>query len=693
MKWTDKRFGRTCLALAISSLLIACSGGSSSNSSQTNDTQTGATDTTAEENITVDTPETNQIDAQSRANLTATGGAIYRRDAEYRYAVSLPLRFVEASNGKKLAVRVTLPANEKGVPAPGAFPVILTQGAYNGGLLSTMFMGIPGNLLLGVTDSFVVRRGYVQVSVDAMGTGASEGGWELLGADEQQGFADIVDWVDEQPWSNGKLGVAGVSYMGISSLFAAESRPDKIDAVFASLPAGDVQRGIVGVGGMLNAVFMSEWMFITHTTSTQNVPNMLTSPRNMAQLIRSTDEHVAQVDKYFLPLIDDALYGAPYVTYDSDFWRTRSPSTNINKIKAPTFILGALDDLFQRDQPLLFDALDKNGVDAKLVVFGGTHMANFIKPHVGSEVVPPIDFLMLQWFDKHLRGMETGIEKSPKVVQFVKNYPSESTPEAFRNDSLITTSAWPHPEAQAERWYLHGDMSLDQAAPTSTENSPLMTQPEHPKGEAHNSKGLLAFNVEINDGTKCSRSHLQWVLGLEMPKNCQTNTNRTEQQRLVFDSAPMPEDYFINGPITAEVWIDSTVTDAAVSVSVEEVSKKRSLPITDGQLLASVRAVDESRSRFLNGQMIQPYHYLTEEKAQALVPGQVVKMQIEIFSTAALIRKGNKLRIAISPSNQAQSMINYPRQDLMSGGVTTLHLSPEYPSSVVLPIVPLSAMN
>lgn len=68
-------------------------------------------------------------------------------------------------------------------------------------------------------------------------------------------------------------------------------------------------------------------------------------------------------------------------------------------------------------------------------------------------------------------------------------------------------------------------------------------------------------------------------------------------------------------------------------------------------------------------------------------------MQVEIFPSSAIIRKGNKLRVTISPSNQAQGMLNYPRQAMAEGGMTSIHNSPEYPSSVVLPIVPLAALN
>ena len=102
---------------------------------------------------------------------------------------------------------------------------------------------------------------------------------------------------------------------------------------------------------------------------------------------------------------------------------------------------------------------------------------------------------------------------------------------------------------------------------------------------------------------------------------------------------------------------------------------------------------DQQRSRILKGEMIQPYHYLTQEKARLLSPGEIVKMQIEIFPTSAVIRKGNKLRVAISPSNQAQGILNCPRQERAAGGITTIHNSPQYPFSVVLPIVPMAALN
>jgi putative CocE/NonD family hydrolase len=478
--------------------------------------------------------------------------------------------------------------------------------------------------------------------------------------------------------------------MAISALFAAARRPDDIDAVFASIPMGDAMRGTVGIGGLLNATFMSQWMALTHTLSTQNVITALFNPRYMGQLMRTTREHIDQIDAYHLPLINAALDNDPRYNFDGDFWRLRSPIEQIDRIKAPTFITGALNDIFQRDSGLLYEKLKQNGVDTRLIIHDGTHVVNFMAQHVGNELVPAVDFLMLQWFDHYLKSLDTGVDQIPNVSQYVRNFPTADSPSQPGHGRYVTAEDWPHPQARAHRWYLHAGGQLAQESPTVEQAPVVMTNPAHPEGRAFRQGGLLRFDVAIHDGTECSRSFYQWNLGIAVPQPCFTSTNKTPQQRLLFESEPMTEDYFINGPIQADIWISSTVSEAVVSVALEEVSSRRALPLTDGQLLASKRAVDPQRSRYLDGQMIQPWHYFTQAQHQPLVPGEVVKMSIELFPTAAVIRKGNRMRISISPSNQAQAMLNFPLQALAEGGVTTVHMSPEHPSSVVLPVVPLA---
>ncbi|MFZ5600963.1 MAG: CocE/NonD family hydrolase, partial [Pseudomonadota bacterium] len=391
---------------------------------------------------------------------------------------------------------------------------------------------------------------------------------------------------------------------------------------------------------------------------------------------------------------EKALNGDPEVTYDSPFWRTRSPIENIDKIKAPTLIFGALNDIFQRDEPLLYEKLKQNNVDTRLMIYNGDHVGHFVQGFLGVNKLGPMPFLLLQWFDHHLKGIDSGVESIPPVTQYVKNHADHLL------NGFSTTTDWPHPEAAPERWYLHGDLSLTQDAPV--EEEPVNTMEVAPFATIEYGKSedgsLLIFNVEPNDGTKCSASYHQWTLGIAGVASfnkCYRDNRELEADALNYETALMEEDYYINGPLQADIWISTTAHEAVLSVRVDEVTAngRTVKPLTNGLLLASARRVDESRSRFMNGEMIQPYHYLTEDAVEPVVPGEVFKMQVEIFPTSAIIRKGHKLRVSIAPSNDAQGMLNLPRQELAKDGVTSIHNSPDYPSSIVLPIVPLSALN
>jgi predicted acyl esterase len=103
--------------------------------------------------------------------------------------------------------------------------------------------------------------------------------------------------------------------------------------------------------------------------------------------------------------------------------------------------------------------------------------------------------------------------------------------------------------------------------------------------------------------------------------------------------------------------------------------------------------VDASRSRQVQGVMMQPWHPFTAASSQPLQAGQPVLVPVEVFPTAALVKAGQKLRVAISASNQAQGVWTLDRQPLADGNVSTIYSDVLRPSSIVLPVVPRSALN
>jgi len=110
---------------------------------------------------------------------------------------------IKMSDGVTLYANLYRPAGANGNPAKGRFPVILTQTPYN------------KNSALNFENDFLVQRGYVQVIADVRGTGSSEGNWDSFGTREQKDGAELVKWTEQQPWSDGDVGLYGISYGAI----------------------------------------------------------------------------------------------------------------------------------------------------------------------------------------------------------------------------------------------------------------------------------------------------------------------------------------------------------------------------------------------------------------------------------------------------------------------------------------------
>jgi len=268
----------------------------------------------------------------------AWGTTAYDRAADHPNAVTLPLQFITLSSGKKLAVLVTMPADAKNQPVAGNFPAVLTQTAYRIDVATLMGMVVTkGNsLVIGGPDEYIVRRGYVQVAVDILGSGMSEGQEGLLGEEEQAAYGEAVNWVKQQAWFNGKLGLAGTSYLGITSILTAGQQDPAVKAVFTVVPMGDAYRGTVGIGGMLNAEFISLWLPLTQGLSVANSQAISKYPQYADQLKAANAEHIAAIQNWYLPTVNNSIAGLKgYASDDGTFWALRSPIEAATKIKVP----------------------------------------------------------------------------------------------------------------------------------------------------------------------------------------------------------------------------------------------------------------------------------------------------------------------------------------------------------------------
>ena len=609
------------------------------------------------------TSGTRDFTAQPSTTVATTTTEWQDYDYEQLYPNTVMERkYVTMPDGTTLAAYVTLPADENGVAIEGDFPTILVVSDYNTEL---------GNLLppklgtfMGAADPYLVQRGYASVTFDGRGTGNSEGTWDAWGS-SQQDYNPIIDWVVEQDWSDGNIGVRGVSDLSINALFAAETGHPAIKAVFALEPIGDAYRDTAVTGGNPNSFFITWWFTLTTLMNTLNL-DLLSNPDDALPIV--ADHVLDALTEFQLPMIIDALLGTDEVVYDGPFWETRSPIHRIDNIQAPTFLVGAVDDLFQRGVPAMYERL-KDRVETKMVVLPGTHIegAFMTTGLIELEGMPSFNRIELQWFDKYLKGMDNGAEDMPQTTQYFKGL-----------DRMAVTTDWPAPEASMDKLYLRVDGSLDE------DKSPFYSTPPR-----------KLYDSVL--GGSCNPSASQWSLGILgfIPIPCLENNNNAGKWNLLYETDTYDQDYAINGPMQANIWLKQTNFAGSLSVRIDSIDPEgNAWPISNGLINLKNRATDDSRTRTLDGKSIQPWHPFTKAAVEPVLPNDVMKVKLEIFPTSAVIKQGHKLRVAVGPSNLPQG-ISGGIDGLLQAlpGVMTVYNDKSRSSHIRIPTVPMSSMT
>lgn len=174
-------------------------------------------------------------------------------------------------DGTRLSARVFRPRQD------GAYPVVMAFTAYN---KDTGPAGYPSVLNTGQNPefdfgsfrvsrwtaweapdpAFWVSNGYAVVYVDTRGYGASEGEAHVLSTRDGQDFFDAIEWAGDQSWSNGHVGLNGVSYLAISQWVAASGNPPALKAIIPWEGQSDNFREVLFHGGIPETAFTSFWL-------------------------------------------------------------------------------------------------------------------------------------------------------------------------------------------------------------------------------------------------------------------------------------------------------------------------------------------------------------------------------------------------------------------------------------------------
>jgi hypothetical protein len=520
---------------------------------------------------------------------------------------------------------------------PGRYPVLLFQDPYgaNG----------PTKNDGGASDPFLVQRGYVQVVVDVRGTGQSQGSWDPFGAQEQRDGYDLVQWAAGQPWSDGKVGGAGCSYLAIEQLLTAAQRPPHLKAIFPCAPMGDSYRDMVMTGGSVDTSFIPAWVAQIALGMVQPPP---ADPQTPATALTKVGGVVSAATNVTVnPLTGGQL------AYDGPYWRSKSPLEVADRIRVPTFVIGGLHDIFQRGEPLLYEKI-KHHAFTWLLIGPWMHLTYFTG--LPSDGVPDLHHLELSFYDRWLKGVRTPITTTPAVTQY------EWGPGHY-----VASQDWPNPRLRTQRLYLRGAGRLTSAAP----QRPEPTQ---------------SFQQDPATGI-CTLSSSQWTAGAAGYLPCESNPQPDQTLgAAIYETAPQRRAIKLDGPILADVWLTTTAHEAPITVRISDIGPDGSVnELTDGWLSAGFRALDPTRSRYVQGQLLQPWHPFTSDAT--VDPGKPYELAVEVFPTNALLMPGHRLRVTIASGDFPHQLAPLPELVRSLAGTTTILTDPRHRSYLALPAI------
>jgi len=542
----------------------------------------------------------------------------------------------------------------------GRYPVILTYGPYGKWVHFTQIYNAQWERMCETfpevpTDSTNkyqvwevvdpekwVSDGYVVVRVDSRGAGRSPGRIDIWSAREADDLAICIEWAGEQAWSTGKVGLNGISYYGQNQWQVADRSPKHLTAMCIWEGAADFYRDMGRHGGILCSGFTQEWSqtqiyTVQHGRGANGLRSRITGDWVSGPITLTEEELGANRNDFAADCRNHRL--------DTDeFWQSRMPDWS--KVKTP--LLSSANWGGQGLHPRgNFEGFVRAAADEKwLEVHGIEHWTHFYTNY-GLD-------LQKRFFGHFLKGEDTGWMKQPKVFLQIR-HPGETFVPRAENE-------WPLARTKWTKYYLD----------------------PHEHG-----------------------------LSLEPPQQAGSVTYAGLGDGVTFQTPPMAKPTEITGPIAAKLWVSSATKDADLFLVVrvfgpdlKEVVFQGALdphtPIAQGWLRCSHRKLDPELTL-----PYRPYH--THDEEQPLTPDEVYEVDVEIWPTCIAVPPGYRIALSVRgrdyvyPGDSVVEMGNYkpwtgcglfrhddpldrPRE--VFGGDVTLHMGPNRPSHLLLPVIP-----
>ncbi|QBD76977.1 CocE/NonD family hydrolase [Ktedonosporobacter rubrisoli] len=575
--------------------------------------------------------------------------------------IMVPMR-----DGVRLATDIYRPAGD------GQWPVLLTRVPYN----KDMRFPVPGLedkrlfLELNLDAERVVEAGYVIVAQDTRGRFASEGTFEPFVREREDG-TDTIEWAARQAWSNGKVGMFGVSYQGLTQWQAARAQSAALQAIVPSQSPGWHLNPYQGGAFLLGLTL--EWAMNVSLGWAWNDEGELAVRQEQAEtkgIEQANKDLLAPFQR--LPLLDQPrlLERAPYYfewlahPAHDPYWQNLVSTKFLEDVTVPALTISGWYDPFLTKDLDYYQGMKQRGGSAlaraqQHLVIGPWSHGNFWRGF-GSRNYGSASFakdmltdLHLRWYDHWLKGIENGLEQEKPVRIFVMGA------DVWREEE-----SWPLPDTQYRQFYLHSTGHAN----TLSGNGLLST--EQPTEEAEDVYCYDPHNPVLTVRDAASEDEIDTMGPFD-----QREVERREDV-LCYTSAPLAQPLEVTGPIELVLYVSSSVPDTDFTGKLVDIHPDgRAELLTDGILRARYRD--------------------SFAEAKLMEPSQVYELYIHLGATSNLFKEGHCLRLEVSSSNfprferNSNTGGNIPaeRAEDLRPALNRIYHTSEYPSHLILPII------